>query len=235
MRNFLITGLVLSLSSFLTTAIGQPFLSDSNARQLAVAQTIRAYHAYMGHQSHIYTGIEHVPYLPLAKGQPYFAVDSLRSGDIVYDGILYENVPMQYDLVRDMVMVRNHAGNYLCPANSSIQRFTLDGHVFVNTTNGFYDVLSSGKITIYARRTKLIEEVIVGMELTRNIISRERYYRVDANNVYTPVNTRSSLFALFGERKKEIRQYLRKNNINVRRNYEEALAKATQYYNQLSR
>jgi len=232
MRKILITGLALSLL-FIRTVVGQPLLPDSNARQIALANTIQTYHTFIGVQARVYNGIEHVPYPPLVKGQPYFVSDSIREGSVVYDGVLYTNILMEYDLVRDQLIVRNKSGNYISPPQGRIERFNLDGHEFFHTPNGYYDLLATGKITLVAKRIKQLVESIVTLQVTYSIEERNRYYRLEGG-VYHPIHNRKALFALFGDKKKEVRQYLRRNNIRMRNNWEELLLRSTRYFNQIS-
>ncbi|HZE83808.1 MAG TPA: hypothetical protein VE035_05825 [Puia sp.] len=198
----------------------------------ALANAIQSYHDFMGDQALVYNGPEHSDYQKM-KGHPYFEVEAALKGSVVYDGILYSDMPMHYDLVRDQVVIYNYSGDPISLSGEKIKEFSLSGHRFLNSTSGFYDLLCTGRVTLLARRIKIIEESIVDLTLVYTAIEKDRYYAVIAG-VQHPVGNLNSLLALLKDKKKEIRQDLRKKKIKYRKEPERALVTAVQYYNQPS-
>jgi hypothetical protein len=133
----------------------QQFSPDTAVARLATTRTIQAWHDFIGAQAPLYNGIEHIMY-PRMTGHPYFDQEGMQYGSIVYEGILYRNIPMLYDLVRDQPIVFNREGYMLGLSREKVKEFSLSGHRFIHTPSGFYDLLCSGTITILAKRTKSI-------------------------------------------------------------------------------
>lgn len=236
-RVIIVVFLFLSLS-----AQGQSFIIDSNQYSPAVSAAVSAYHLSMDKESKLYSGPEHIGYHPKMIGSAYFGSDTWQNGSVYYDDILYRDVPMKYDEVLDKAVVQHFNGVFKLELNTDqVKWFTLGGHTFIklnadagnNIKAGFYDLLVSGKITVLAKRIKLVTEFIEGNELNRRIDSRPVYYAVK-DGVYKPISTKRSLFNILADQRKEVQQYLRKNKIKFKRKSEYAIVKAVEYYNQLS-
>jgi hypothetical protein len=225
MRPSLLTVLILCLNQ----AFGQSPMPDS----ASVTAAINRYHHYMGTQARIYNGIEFIPYDPSMKGNAFFLSDSLNDASILYDGVWYERIPALYDIIADKLVIADANGNLLCPFSKKVEHFFLRGHDFIQTSKGYYDVLCSGAFSIRVKRTKGIEEFMSVQEYTRTATENDHFYLVK-NDVYYPLGNVFSLLSQMGDKKKAVRQYLRKNKIRMRKDKEEAIVKAAEYYNQLS-
>jgi hypothetical protein len=213
-------------------AHAQPKLSDTASARLAADRAVKIYDEFMGGQSRLYNGIEQVGYLPM-NGHPYFNAEDVRNGSIVYEGVCYRDVPMLYDIVKGQVLVANRNNNLLGLTNEWITEFFLDGHHFVNTSSGYYDLMCTGAVSLMVKRQKTIKETIEGMTIVRNVEDHTRYY-ILRDGVYHPIGSLRSLLALLHDRKKEINLDLRKKKIKYRRGPEAALVEAIRYYNQTS-
>jgi hypothetical protein len=202
--------------------------------QQSHANTIKKYFDFTGSQSLIYTGAAFTSYDPSIITHPYFTKDSLTKGAVRYDGVWYEDIPLLYDIFNDRLIVCNTNGNYLCPSPEKIERFLLDGHTFIQTPKGYYDLLTTGKLTIEAKRQKVVEEFNSTVEVKRTTVERNYFFAV-LGGKYTLLNNIRSLIDLMGEKKETVRQYLRQQGIDTRKDKELALIKAADYYNNLSR
>src|SRR5450631_1679752 len=79
--------------------------------------------------AHLYTGKEFIKYSVNIKGHPFFETDQMQNGTIFYDGTLYENVPLLYDIVgQEVVINRFDSGEGIRLLNEKIKYFTFDGH-----------------------------------------------------------------------------------------------------------
>ena len=61
----------------------------------------------IGQESRLYNGHEYLPYDPHIKENALFPYDAKtwEPGEVNYDGIVYKNVPMMYDVYKDVVIV----------------------------------------------------------------------------------------------------------------------------------
>ena len=76
-------------------------MSDTAIAKLRGAGAISIYYQSLQQQSGLYNGSEYVQYAHLLKeGHPYLDTSALVNGNVHYDGIVYKNVPMLYDLIK---------------------------------------------------------------------------------------------------------------------------------------
>src|SRR3981081_2387657 len=79
---------------------------DSLVLDSAYSFALRQYHAYVSPDVTLYRGPLYVDYAYTIKtGYPYFE-DSIVEGAIVYNGVLYTHIPLQYDVVLDVVAIK---------------------------------------------------------------------------------------------------------------------------------
>jgi hypothetical protein len=212
--------------------LGQTMPGDSSIR-LTEDHAIALYHNYLGEESPIYNGIGHITDDASTRGFAYFQSATTFPGSVVYDGSLYTNLPILYDLVRDQVIVADRNGYLIGLFMPRVREFSLFGHHFINTPRGVYDQLVTGPVMIMARRTKKIEETIVSMEVIHPITAKDYFYAVK-DGVYYEVHNQGSLLALMNDRKKEVKAFIKENRIRFRKDPEGATCKIAAYYNQLS-
>src|SRR5258708_33877954 len=177
---------------FIGKSFGQAALSDSSSLQTSITQTAANFYKAVGQQSRLYNGHEYLPYDRHIKGNALFpyGVESWEPGDVNYDGVVYKNVPMMYDIFKDVVVVLlyNKFSMYSLLANK-VHDFTFDNHHFVRVetdslnnnnsgiTSGFYDQLYGGKIEALAKRVKTIQN-------SSNTTTTIETYFISANEYY---------------------------------------------------
>ena len=236
MQNRLLTAAIFSF--FVSNAVGQ--LSARAVDTSRSIPAIEAYHQSFKDQILLYYGAEHIDYVKM-DNSPYFSGNDWVSGSVRYNGLFYQNILMKYDQVRDKLVVQHL--NKVFKVELLSQRvafFTMDGHNFFwleeqageHTTlpKGYYDLLVSGKISVLARRVKIVEDYIEGMEARKRILDKTTYY-ILKDGIYYPVKKERSFLALLDEKKREVQQNLRKSKLKFRRRPETVLITGAGYYN----
>jgi hypothetical protein len=103
-----------------------------------------------------------------------------------------------------------------------------------NITTGFYDQLYSGKIEALARRAKDIQNSSSGTTAPETYFSATNKYYFRIGSTYYKVSSKNSVLNVLKDRKKELQQYIRKNNIRFSNDPEGAMAKIASYYDHLT-
>jgi hypothetical protein len=224
----------------------QAATKDSSSQQNALNSALTRYYASLGKESPLFNGTEYYFYDPLIKGNAYFMdVNAFTPGSVFYDGLFYTGVPMLYDLYGDKVVVLlyNHFSKFSLIAEK-VQNFDFLGHHFVNINvdtlnnntlikSGFYDELYHGKTEILAKRTKSIQ-TSVGGQSSESYFDPAKEYYVRKKNAYYSFSSKGSLLDVLKDRKKELQQYIRTNDINYRKDPEDAMVKIASYYDHLT-
>jgi hypothetical protein len=222
--------------------LAQPGHPDSAAGPESRAVTL--YHEQLGDESAIFNGRAYQPNDAGIIGSPYLLTGSnantppLVSAAVTYDGLEYTSIPVVYDIVRDQLIIADQKGELISLYSGRVQDFSFAGRRFtyltVNGSAGFYEVLVSGKASLFAKRTKRIDEDIVDGQV-RRVISIHDYYHLFREGTYTEVSSEHRFMQLMADKKKELRQFEKTNHIRFGKDPADAMRQLTDYYNQLSR
>lgn len=221
-------------------AMGQVASADSLFRSNSIRNAKDRYQQLNRDKDRLYTGIEYVGYDHRLKGNQFYETEDWRVGSVVYNGAVFDSIPMLYDLVRDEVVIEHPVGFRMTLRSDKLPTFWLMNHKFIRLTDstsrgfrrGFYDLLYDGPTQLLAKR---IKDVVIDP-------TREAYGRFDAKTVYylrkegqyLPVKTKGSLYKVLRDRKKELSSYARKQKIRFKEDPEAAIVKLTQYYDQVN-
>jgi len=215
---------------------------DSLRSQLAAFEAIKYYHSSMGINAAIYTGKEHSGYPEFYEGTAYYKEPAWQKGEIMYDGIHYPEVFLKYDMVKDEVIVRSAdsiTAIVLVPQRVSWFRYEEGKFIYIPKTDefslfGFYHELQAGKITLLARRKKIIDEIVTAAAVVHKFVEKKGYYVRKAAMVY-PLKNEQAFYEAVGEKKNELKQYLKSKSLKYGKDPEAAMNAMIQYYNLLSR
>lgn len=208
-------------------------------------QVIAGYYTAIGKQSHLYNGPEYDFYNPIIKGNAYvFDIKEFTPGSVKYSGVTYSNVPMLYDINKDVaVILLYNRFTKISLLGTKVDWFKLHNHYFVhvrpdsagkhNVADGFYDELYGGKnVSVLAKRSKTIQN-LTGSSSTESVFSETKDYYLKKGRDYFSFGGKGGLLDLLKDKKKELRQYIKANNIDFRENPEPAMVSIVAYYEKL--
>jgi hypothetical protein len=225
------------------SCFSQADLTDSSVYQQSLKNAINSYYKAIGENAHLYNGSEYVSFNYQNGKNPYFQSIFLMNGSVLYDDVLYTDVPLTYDIYYDEVIINRYNQNYRIKLiNDKVGYFSFAGHSFVrivqdSTTGplpgtGYYDRLYNGNVVVLAKRKKKFEETINNGSAATQYVEDDRYF-IKKSNVYYPVSNKQSILRVFKDKKKDIQKLLKKNKIKFKPNPEFGIVKAAQYYDQL--
>lgn len=204
--------------------------------------TITVYQKAIGAQSHLYRGLGFEFYDITSPSSPYFK-DSIAftNGSVKYDGVVYKNIPLLYDLHTQLVITLLYNNiTKISLFNDYVTEFDVRGHHFINykpdSVNrkmdaGYYDIIYNGKHQLLVRRTKSRQEE--SLTLKKIFIPSNDYY-IKMGDKYTTVNSKSKLLDLLKDKKKELKKYISSANIDFSEDKEKSILKTVAYYDQIS-
>jgi hypothetical protein len=237
---------VLIILLFTVKSFAQLMSTDSSSQQAAFKNAVSLFSNSLGEQAPLYNGPEYNFYDHAIQGTAYFMdVNTFTVGTVFYDGQLFNNVQMLYDLYTDDVAVllyNQFLKFYLL--KPKVKSFDFLGHHFVNIIpdsinnksgikSGYYDELYNGKTEVLVKRTKSIQT-------TTNLAGLEKYfspsidYYIRKDKVYYSFSSQGQLLDILKDRKKEIQQYIKANKIKFRDDREQAMVKIASYYDHIT-
>jgi hypothetical protein len=205
------------------------------------SNALQVYHHYLAPETRLYRGSQYAEYAHLLKdGHPFFDDGHLHPGTVFYDGILYENLLLLYDLVKEQVVIDDSYDNYkLFLINEQLDRFTIQHHLFINLRDsltpsaphrGFYEQLYKDRITLLKKEKKLVREDLSSGKIEK-FIDQSVFYYLKKGAVYYAVNNKQSLLNALNDRHKEIKKFIRMNGLSMRHNKENTLFQVAVWYN----
>ncbi len=245
MSHRIFLGLTFAAIFFLvSTGYCQP--GTRSNEDLALQHAREIYITSLPEQAGIYSGPDYVGYpYPIKKGQPFFLSAELRMGEIRYDGVLYSNIPMWYDLAKNEVVVQyTDDFSRISLHNEKISDFSIANHQYIKIAGevaaryhldeGFYDQIYNDKSNILVKRSKsfLISTDTEGVWVSFSGEKSDIFVRT--GDEYHSISSQKSLLSALGKYQKEILAHLKQNKINFRKEREKAITMMVAYYDQLN-
>jgi hypothetical protein len=217
--------------------------SDSNFYQTVISHAISIYHHTSGDQSGLYNGILYPGYPFVFKsGTPFFDSSRSDTGSVFYDGILYENLPLTYEDLKDVVIVKDN-GYYIELNSKKLNEFTIPGHHFIRLEEkdgnnsglitGFYELLFKDSIYVLKKTVKKIEDDLSSDNVVEKLITQTDYYYIRKDSSLYLVRNKKDVTAILPDKKKEILQFIKKNKLNFSDDKGSTLVQIATYYEQL--
>lgn len=195
---------------------------------------------HQGLSSPLYNGIEHIGYAKTITGIPYYFSEDWLTGSVFFENVLYQQVPIKYDLVTDQLIVERPDGFGINLFAPRVGWFMINDarFIYVDTkqfkgslTPGFYQQMQDGKAVLLYKRSKKINEKITN-KLEQQYVDVVRFYLILNGNVHE-VKSLSSVLTVLNDRRKELKEFLKTNKLKYRKNPQTVLNKMVAYYNQL--
>ena len=189
--------------------------------------------------SRLFNGREYIRNGTNAKGFPFFEWDSLQTGSLTYDGILYHDIAMEYSLTSDELIIHNFTGDALISlVPEKITSFSIAGHRFryiaaALPETGFYEELyASPQLTLLARRKKTLVPPSTQDEQPK-YVQTDRYFLLIDANAYN-IHNENDLLAVWKDKKDLLKKFIRKNKLSFKQqHFENSLLKMTIYYQEI--
>lgn len=210
---------------------------------IQVKNGIDLYNRYTDGNAPIFNGEEYIYYSFKKDGDPFFLTGEFTTSWIGYEGRVYDPVSLFYDIVRDQLVILNADSlSRIILHNEFVDSFSLLGHTFISLAEdhkqnlyntGFYDRLYNGQVQLFARRIKLMTDVIEDHTVVWVFSPKDRFY-IHKDGLYYLVNNQKDVFRLFSDKKREVRRLMRKAHLKFRRkNFENTLIGVIAFYDQL--
>lgn len=225
--------------------LAQDKIADSVQLHQTTVNMAAMFNKAVVEQSRLYNGPAFVPYSFKSETNGNFQdVTNFNTGSVNYDGIVYTNVPLIYNIDRDMLISRLYNGFALYTLLSDrVYEFDLLNHHFVRVlpdnlnkqiTAGFYDELYNNKLQLLARRTKSIQRV-ASSDGIKSVFNQNTEYFLKKKGVYYNANSQGKILDILKDKKKELKQYVKDNKADFGDNPEHAMVMLVAYYDHLTK
>jgi hypothetical protein len=176
-------------------------------------------------------------------GDQFFSGREFSDGTVMVRGLAYSGLKLNYDIYNQQVILKydsnKGAVNQIIMSDGWLESFTLGGLAFqlINTGTGkkeIYQVIGDDNIRVlYSWRKKLELSQMHGA--TNHVFSRQikTMYLYLNDRMYHYSNNKSFLLLFDQGRRAEIRYYMRRNRVNVRKADDSSIAALLSFCNSL--
>lgn len=190
------------------------------------------YNQHIGKASILYSGSAYITMQLPMTGNPFFGGDTLCPGWIRYDGQLYNEVFIQWDVLQNYVLTQSLVSEAkLILRNELIDSFSFAGHLVKFMAGdrennlmqeGLYDILYEGYTTLMVRRKKVGRQKIE-MNVPIYQISVKDLYYIRKKGIYYQVDNKKDVARLYGKEMGEIKKIVRRNKLKWKKDLEQIL------------
>jgi hypothetical protein len=197
-----------------------------------------------GPDYNLINGIEYLYLYSNVTGHPFFGENRFYTGRLVIDDQEFQDVDIKYDIYNQNIILRyllvSGGLNQIILNNEFIQEFNIDGrffrkYFFPETGTRFFQVVASGKINcLYYWEKNLDQSSSSAWNPYSFALQKKQAYIVINNKIY-PFKNRRSFVRLFpAQYQKEIKQFIRKNRIWLKRASDNGMRRLIEFCNQLT-
>lgn len=173
----------------------------------------------------------------------YYKSADYLSGNILYDGQVYGNISLKYDLFADELIIKFEGENNQMGFNvvkAKVDAFYVDGKKFVNLDlvshpdfiSGFYEETDAGKIKLYTKFAKDKFDVLANDKITYTFNDRTAFALKNGND-WLPINSQRDVTKAFPMHEKAISDFFRENISLERSDRKQFMKKLATYLVQL--
>ncbi len=188
---------------------------------LSYASIYDEYSNIVGKSGRLYNGLEYAFDDIQIRGHPFLDRKLFLRNTIVYDGFTYTDIEIMYDVYRDQ-LVMAHEDEYgafarIALYSERVNGFTYQDRTFIRLSEvsagiGFYEILYQGELQVLAKRMKKTRPS--KDELYQYEFHSSDIYFIRKGLFYHQVKSRGDVYAVFGEEKKALKTYAKKNDIH---------------------
>lgn len=166
---------------------------------------------------------------------PYWTFDDFVQGDVLYNGMLYQNVRIRYDAYLKQLVVNTpvkHSKVYI--PMSKVEKFVLEGIEFERRDGEFVAILyNSPRMELVERLSITVKERFVENSKVQYEFRHEPEYRVLRDGQMYEVNKLKSVLKLFPDLKKELKQFAKMHYLEFKEHRQSSLISMIKYADEL--
>ncbi|NRT13810.1 hypothetical protein HNP99_000135 [Flavobacterium sp. 28A] len=173
----------------------------------------------------INNGSIHVnPYKTIGENNMYYITDKYSKGIISYEGQIYNDVDIKYDIFTDQLILKPYGESNYIGVNLILEKidfFYLNDKKFVNLSyhhtdlpefiNGYYEISVATDINVlYIKHHKNMREKINNNHIFKEF--KEKYeFLINYKNSYYKIENKKDIIQIFPKHKSKISAYYSKN------------------------
>lgn len=242
-NNFITAMLLCCLVLFFGVCHGQSTTDSLQGKGMNAA--VATFNKTIGEQSWLYNGADYDLGARIIKGNPNYQDTTVTLiGSLVYYGFTYTNVPLLYNINRDLLVSTLYDGyTKYSLTTDKVSEFNLLDTRFIRLAPdsiskkvvkpGFYASLYKDKLQVLVKYTKIIHVVspLMGPD---DYYEPKTFYYLKKNDRYYQISGESDILTILQDHKKELQKYIKDNKLKFKNGPEQAMVMLATYYDHLT-
>ena len=166
---------------------------------------------------------------------PYWVSDDFVSGDVVFKGMLYQNVQIRFDAYLQQLVVKTpDKHSNVCIQMASVERFVLGDIEFSRRNNEFVAILfNSSRMELVEQLPITVKELFVDNAKVQYEFNHNFKYWVLRDGQKYEVDKLKSVLKLFPEYKKELKSFAKTHYLDFKTHRQSSLVSLIKYADEL--
>lgn len=169
-------------------------------------------------------------------GHPYWEDTEIHVGDVCYEGRLYRNVKLRYNLLENRLYLISLENQFsVAPDATKVSYFTMDAKRFINMGSKYVCIEQEGTcVSLIHEKSKIHGgDVIENRVVYHNVQEEETFYLVYADGQQVEISNANSIIKKHPQYKKELKKMMREYNLKGRTASANYLSMCTRYLDDL--
>ena len=238
----------MKLLRILLAGLTSALLAGPARGQGVAAPAVQAYARSFRAHPQLFNGPEYVDYTLRYRqrtGHQWLLTPEMQTGTVHYNGRAFDAVQLNYDVVRDQLVLPQPTSPLLLRlVNEKVRSFDLGDRHFVrlvadSTTagvlrTGYYELLTEGPVRVLARRAKRQQELLRqgGIDVSFSVVDRLFIHK---DGTYFPVRRKGAALRLLADQPGPVKQFVRDHKLRFQKaQFEADLVQLVRYYASLT-
>lgn len=199
-------------------------------------QLFDEYRRGAGDQAEMFVGKVEPGYPPTVYlSHPYWLFDDFFPGDVVYNGLLYRNVPVRYDAYLKQLVVNTPVkrSNVYVPMHL-VEKFTLGGTEYSRRNGEIMAILFSSPRMELVEQVSIVqkEEFVERKKAMYDFKRQVKYYILRAGQMHE-VDKLKTVLKLFPGIRTQLKRYANEHSLDFKQHRQSALITMVKYADEL--
>lgn len=177
-------------------------------------------------------------------GDPHFISDSFLKGSVTFNGRNFSDLDLKYDIYSDELVYRPASHPVIFLNKEMVDSFEINSgfrsYYFYNAgidprrgPAGYVNLLYDGPTSLLVKYAKKIQPL--ADQGIHDLFHQELRIYLRKDTVITPVTGRKQLLGVLEDRKKELREYMKRHRLRIAIKEPDSLIPVLEYYDSLTR
>jgi hypothetical protein len=175
-------------------------------------------------------------------GDQFFLTNSFMKGYVIFNGIKYTNLDLQFDIANDelilkpadhpIIMINKEMVDSFCISDGYMKYYVINaGYDTTRILRGYVNVLYNGPTTLYVKFSKKVQPL--GADGKNDLLIEERKIFVRHDDQLIVVTGNKVLLELFGDKKMQVTNFIKSNKIKISRKKPFSYIPVLKYYDSM--